>query len=58
MAAKFRFASRFCPFDIDAYPPQFSIEARDEKEVVGKAQHDRVILNTSRFMTKAQAKLK
>jgi len=34
----------------------FSITASDEKEVVGKADHERFILNTEKFMAKASAK--
>lgn len=35
----------------------FNIEAFDEKEKIGEARHNRVIVGTDRFMTKTNSKL-
>jgi len=35
----------------------FSVEARDERELIGRGQHTRIIVDSARFRAKAQAKL-
>ncbi len=47
-----------CTLDkIDDRRLVFSVEARDEKEVIGKGVHERFIVKSDRFTEKAKAKL-
>ena len=42
---------------VDRKKISFEIIARDEKDQIGKASHDRFVVNKDRFESKAQAKL-
>jgi len=37
---------------------KFIVEAKDDKELVGKGEHERFILNKQRFLEKAEKKVK
>lgn len=42
---------------VDRKKVSFSIIAEDEKDVIGKASHDRFVVNKEKFESKAQSKL-
>ena len=42
---------------VDRKKVSFSIIAKDEKDVIGKASHDRFVVVKEKFETKAQSKL-
>lgn len=42
---------------VDRKKVSFSIIAEDEKDVIGKARHDRFVVNKEKFESKAQSKL-
>jgi predicted thioesterase len=42
---------------VDGRKLVFKVEARDEREVIGRGRHTRVIVDSARFRAKAQAKL-
>lgn len=42
---------------VDGRKVSFDIEARDEKELIGKGTHSRVVVYTQRFEDKAKGKL-
>lgn len=42
---------------VDRKKVSFSIIAEDEKDIIGKASHDRFVVNKEKFESKAQSKL-
>jgi fluoroacetyl-CoA thioesterase len=41
---------------VDGRTLAFDVEARDERELIGKGRHTRVLVDSARFRAKAQAK--
>ena len=48
--------ARACLTEVDGRRLVFSVEAYDDKEKVGQGQHERFIVSSERFESKAQAK--